>query len=145
MMYEVEVRVPEGQLTCKCEQRRVHGMKSSLRSHPGRYSMFMDCNEVSPTQHHVMECVRGSWTQKYFKSSFHLPESLAAGVGPEGSFSQWTVNGNFGCSFRTEAVRASVPSSSFSPLPQDLAGHMLQMMQLTHSRLYVSEKYIVTA
>lgn len=55
------------------------------------------------------------------------------------SLGQWTLNRDSEHPCQTEAVRASITSSSFSPLPWDLGAHLFQTLWLTHSEVLGSE------
>ena len=93
----------------------------------------------SPLTSHHRGCQKRWESTKYSKWSLHLPESLTAGAGPLDSLGQWTLNKDSGHPCQTEAVRASITSSSFSPPPWDLGGHLFQRLLLTHSKVLGSE------
>ena len=86
--------------------------------------------------HRVSEMVG---IHQYSRWFCHLPESLAAGAGPQDSLGQWTLNRDSAHPCQTEAVRASITSSSFPPLPWDLGAHLFQKLRLTHSEVSGSE------
>lgn len=59
-------------------------MKHNFRAHLGRCSMLMGCNKGSSSQHHIMKCVRHSWTHHIFQVLFpspRLPCSWGGGKG----------------------------------------------------------------
>lgn len=115
------------------------------RTHSRKCSMLTCCNTGLIVQRffsprlQFTECQKWWESTKYSKWSFRLPESLAAGAAPQDSLGQWTLSRDSEHPCQTEAVRASITSSSFSPLPWHLGAHLFQRLWLTHSKVLGSE------